>query len=198
MTEQSRLSNAPQSGALYDEWLVVLVKQGDRRAMERLHARWHSRLARAALRYTGDAELARDLVQECWVGIWKGISKLRDPSRFRSYAFAVLHRRGADYVRVAMRERASASGQNVEDTADQSAPAMQDETIALQQAFAALPPDQRLAAHLHFVEGLTLREIADVQKIATGTAKSRLFHARRKLKAALSETTPEPTKGDKV
>ncbi|MEM6475289.1 MAG: RNA polymerase sigma factor [Pseudomonadota bacterium] len=198
MTEQSRPPTAPPSGALYDEWLVVLVKQGDRRAMERLYTRWHSRLARAALRYTGDAELARDLVQDCWVGIFKGIGKLRDPARFRSYAFAVLHRRGADYVRGAMRERASASAQDVETAPDHATPAIQDETIALQQAFTALPPDQRLAAHLHFVEGLTLREIADVQQIATGTAKSRLFHARRKLKAALADTTPEPTTGDTV
>ena len=50
-----------------------------------------------------------------------------------------------------------------------------------------LPPDQRLAAHLQFVEGLTLSEIAEAQAIPTGTAKSRLFHARRKLKAALSD-----------
>ena len=46
---------------------------------------------------------------------------------------------------------------------------------------------QRFAAHLFFVEGLTLAEIAEVQSIPEGTAKSRLFHARRKLKAALTE-----------
>ncbi len=58
--------------------------------------------------------------------------------------------------------------------------------MSILQAFAALAPEQRLAAHLYFVEGLTLAEIADVQDIPTGTAKSRLFHARRKLKVALS------------
>lgn len=164
--------------------------------MEQLHKRWNARLARAALRYTGDQEGARDLAQECWIGIWKGIKRLRDPARFRSYAFAILHRRGADHIRGSMRDRAKNAPFSDHDAPEQAAPAMQAERIALQQAFAALPPDQRLAAHLHFVEGLTLREIAEVQDIAQGTAKSRLFHARRKLKEALSEPSLEPTEGE--
>ena len=56
--------------------------------------------------------------------------------------------------------------------------------------FAALPADQRLAAQLFFGEGLTLAEIAEVQAVPLGTAKTRLFHARRKLKAALSGDDP--------
>ena len=198
MKQSPRLDPALQSGIVFDELLVLLAQQGDGQALERLHVRWNGRLARAALRYTGDPELARDLVQECWIGIWKGIERLRDPARFRSYAFAVLHRRGADHVRGAIRDRSSSSPFTVEDMPEQSVPGDQTERIALQQAFAALSPDQRLAAHLHFVEGLTLREIASVQDIAEGTAKSRLFHARRKLKEALSEQLPEPTEGEPV
>ncbi|MDJ0641233.1 MAG: RNA polymerase sigma factor [Erythrobacter sp.] len=198
MTQSPHLDPVLKSGGAFDELLVLLSQQGDRRALERLHARWNGRLARAALRYTGDPELARDLVQECWIGIWKGIKRLRDPARFRSYAFAVLHRRGADHVRGAIRDRSTRAPFTVEEMPEQAVPARQAERIALQQAFAALSPDQRLAAHLHFVEGLTLREIASVQDIAEGTAKSRLFHARRKLKEALGEATPEPTEGETV
>lgn len=187
---------APNSGAIFDELLVMLVAQGDGRAMERLHARWNPRLARAALRYTGDAEIARDLVQECWIGIWKGITRLRDPARFRSYAFGVLHRKGADFLRDAIRERARDSGHALDDHCEPPAASQQGDSIALQQAFSALPPDQRFAAHLYFVEGMTLREIAEAAGIAEGTAKSRLFHARRKLKVALGESQPEPSQGD--
>ena len=179
-------STRPQSDALFDEWLVMTAQAGDRRAFERLHARWNARLARAALRYTGNPESARDLSQECWLAIWKGIGRLRDPKRFRAYAFGILHRRGADYIRAAITARAK-TGEPDPATEPREAP-RQDERSALNQAFAALPPDQRLAAHLHFVEGLTLPEIAEAQSIPTGTAKSRLFHARRKLKAALTDT----------
>lgn len=198
MTQSSRLDLALKPGIVFDELLVVLAQQGDRQALDRLHKRWNARLARAALRYTGDAELARDLVQESWIGIWKGIRGLRDPAKFRSYAFSILHRRGADHVRGAIRDRATSAPFASDERTDHVAPASQSDTVALQQAFAALPPDQRLAAHLHFVEGLTLREIAEVQGIAEGTAKSRLFHARRKLKASLSEPSPESIKGETV
>ena len=72
--------------------------------------------------------------------------------------------------------------------ASDQAPA--DDAVAIRHAFAALPTDQRFAAQLFFVEGLTLAEIAQVQGIPLGTAKTRLFHARRKLKAALSGDDP--------
>ena len=143
MTEDDR-PQAPRPGALFDELLVVMVLQGDRAALDRLHARWDKRLVRAAYRYTGDAELARDLAQECWIGIWKGIGRLRDPSRFRSFAFAILHRRGADHLRSAMKLRKNeAASENPPDGAEES---RQDEALAIAEAFATLPLDQRLAA----------------------------------------------------
>lgn len=191
MTKATPLK-APGSSDVLDELLVMMAQNGDRAAFARLHGRWHGRLARAAWRYTGSAEAARDLSQDCWLGIWKGLGGLRDPKRFRAYAFGVLHRRGCDYVRGAVKARA----QHAPDDGlpEGSEDPQQGESLALKQAFAALPPDQRLAAHLHFVEGLTLSEIAEAQSIPTGTAKSRLFHARRKLKAALTDTLEgEPT-----
>ncbi len=187
MTKQTRPA-PPKPGILFDELLVVMVQQGDLKALNRLHKRWNTRLIRAAYRYTGDRELACDLAQECWIGIWKGINGLRDPARFRSYAFAILHRRGATHLSKRIRER----DRTAQAESEEAQGATQGDALALRQAFASLPPDQRFAAHLHFAEGLTLNEIAAVQSIPMGTAKSRLFHARRKLKAALSE----PTEGD--
>lgn len=175
----------PDAGALFDEWLVLLAQRGDRGAAERLYRRWNPRLARAARRYGVGDEAALDLAQECWLAIFKGLRRLQEPSRFRSYAFAVLHRRGADHVRRALREREAMAERARQPVAEPQQDVVGDR-LALAQAFASLSPDQRLAAHLHFVEGLTLREIAAVQDIPEGTAKSRLFVARRKLKAALS------------
>ncbi|MFU7527776.1 RNA polymerase sigma factor [Qipengyuania sp. ASV99] len=183
MMEKSPPSNPQTASDLFDEMLVVMAQRGDRLALERLYRRWNARLTRTARRYCGQDCTAQDLAQECWLAILKGLGGLRDPKRFRSYAFAVLHRRGADHLRKVMRERGSAG-----DPGEESTMPPQSESAAIAQAFASLPPDQRLAAHLYFIEGLTLGEIAAVQSIPEGTAKSRLFHARRKLKAALSDT----------
>ncbi|WFL77944.1 RNA polymerase sigma factor [Altererythrobacter arenosus] len=171
----------PGSGPLYDELLVLLVRNGDRAAAERLYKRWHPRLARTAWRYSGDAGLAEQLAQDCWVAVWQGIARLKDPAKFAPWVFGILQRKGADQIRLRQRERGTAL-EEVPSIAPR-----QEDALALREAFATLPPEQRLAAHLHFVEGLTLREIAEVQEVAEGTAKTRLFHARRKLKAALSD-----------
>lgn len=184
MTKSAHLRDPPEAAKLFDEMLVVLAQAGDERALERLFRRWNPKLARAARRYCGNEEAALDLAQDCWIGIVKRLNALRDPAGFRSFAFAVLHRRGADYLRKTYREREVMAGQS-QDAAQHSAPS---DGIAITQAFAALPADQRLAAHLFFVEGLTLAEIAQVQSIPEGTAKSRLFHARQKLKAVLTDT----------
>lgn len=121
-------------------------------------------------------------VQEAWLSILRGVKSLRDPSRFAPWAFGILRRRCADHIRRAQADRAHAG----EAMQEPSLAAAADEALAIRQAFAALPHDQRLAAQLFFVEGLTLAEIAEVQDVPVGTAKTRLFHARRKLKAALT------------
>lgn len=174
---------APDSARLYEEWLVTMAMSGDRDAAARLAARYQPRLLRTARRLLGDGEQAASAVQEAWLAIVPGIRRLRHPARFAPFAFSVLRRRCVDTIRAAQRGRA------VFDTSaevEPAAAAAQDEALAIRQAFALLPPDQRLAAHLFFVEGLTLAEIALVQDVPEGTAKSRLFYARQQLKAALT------------
>ena len=169
------------AGAAYDELLVTLAIAGDRRAAERLARRWHPRLLRTARRLVG-ADLAPGAVQECWVSILRGLGRLRDPARFAPWAFGILRRRCADAIRRHSAERAGGEP----DQAPAQPADLPDEAMAIARAMADLPPDQRLAAQLFFIEGLTLAEIAEVQQVPEGTAKSRLFHARRRLKAALS------------
>lgn len=176
-------SRAPATAeARFDELLVTLALGGDRRAGERLAARWHPRLLRTARRLTGEVELAGPCTQDAMLAIWRGLPGLRDPARFGPWAFRILRRKCADAVNRRSAERARDGGE----LADVPAAASAVEAVAIRQAFTALGPDHRLAAHLFFVEGLTLAEIAEVQDVPLGTAKSRLFHARRQLKAALS------------
>lgn len=183
---QKKANRRPNSDMLFDELLVTLAQGGDRRAAERLFRRWNPRLVRAARRYAGDAGLAEQLAQECWLGIWRGLPRLRDPASFPAWAFGIMRRRGAGSVMQAIARREENS---LEEVVKKPHPPAQEDRAALNQAFASLPPDQRLAAHLHFVEGFTLRDIAQVQDVPEGTAKTRLFHARRKLKAALTASS---------
>ncbi|QLC26675.1 sigma-70 family RNA polymerase sigma factor [Parasphingopyxis algicola] len=174
-----------RSGRVYDELLVLHVQNGDRRALERLASRWHPRLLRSARRFTGDDELAREAVQECWLGIVAGINRLTDPTRFPSWAFTILRRRCADRINAHAAHRPR-SDELTEANGPTISPRGEDQA-ALRQAFASLPGDQRIAATLYFVERLKLDEIAVATGVPLGTVKSRIFTARKSLKAALGE-----------
>jgi RNA polymerase sigma-70 factor (ECF subfamily) len=167
-----------ETDRVYDELLVTLVKAGDRRAGERLAARWQPRLIRTARRLLRDDDAALDAVQEAWIGIFRGAARLDDPARFPAWAFGILHRKCADRIRRARRDRGTPAKESAVEGAE--------DRLAIDQAMAALGIEHRAAAALYFGEGLTLAEVAAATGVPLGTAKSRIFHARRQLAAALS------------
>lgn len=174
-----------ETDRVYDQLLLTRIQTGDRLAGDRLVARWHPRLMRTAHRLLGDREQARSAVQDTWNGICRGWIRLRDPSRFPAWAYTILHHKCADRIRHSKRQRA-----NVEDLpvdTELSVPAGTEDQVSIDQAFEKLSHDHRIAAVLYFGEGLTLREIAKVTGTPIGTTKSRLFHARRQLKQALTD-----------
>lgn len=178
---------------IYDELLLTRIQAGDRRAGERLAARWYPRLMRTAFRLLRDEEQARVAVQEAWSGICKGWRRLRNPSRFPAWAYTILHRKCADQIGRNQKHR-SLHAVAAEDAELSVAPRGEDK-VTIDQAFDSLSDDHRTAALLYFGEGLTIKEIAEVTGTAIGTAKSRLFHARRQLKAALDDERNEGETG---
>jgi RNA polymerase sigma-70 factor (ECF subfamily) len=84
-------------------------------------------------------------------------------------------------LRTARRARHS----GLDETAEPASPARSEMRYALDQAFERLSPDHRIAAILYFSEGLTLSEVAAATGVPVGTAKSRIFHARKHLKSTL-------------
>jgi RNA polymerase sigma-70 factor (ECF subfamily) len=172
-------------GDVVDDLLVLASQAGDASAFERLAARWHPRLVRHARRLTGDADAASDVVQDAWIAVARGLPRLRDPSRFGAWALRIAGRRAADWIgrRVQARTRMAAA-----DAAPKAAaldtPA--DDRIALiRAAFRALAAPDRLLVTLYYVDGYSVAEAAVILGVPAGTVKSRLFHARERLRAEL-------------
>lgn len=169
---------------VFDEWLLMAAKSGDVGAGEKLAQRWHPRLLRTAQRLLQDRDRAEEATQEAWVGICRGWHGLSDPAKFPAWAFGILHRKCADRIRLAQRDRRWIDG--TAPMPDGEVPARAEDRSAIRQAFDTLDPVHRMTAVLFFGEGLTLAEIAAVTSVPVGTVKSRLFNARQKLKAVLS------------
>ena len=168
---------------VYDELLVTLARSGDRKAANRLAARWYPRLMRTALRLTGDRVEAEEAVQEAWAGICRGWPRLSDPAMFPGWAFGILRRKCADRIRTTVTRRGREAP--IDSAPEPSQPARGELQVEIDQALAALSDDHRLAAILFFGEGLSLTEIAAVTGVPVGTAKSRIFNARKHLKSSL-------------
>lgn len=171
-----------------DELLVLHILGGDQRALDRLGQRWQPRLLRVAYHMTGNTDLAEAAAQDAWLAICKSWLNLRDVSRFSPWAFGILRRKCQDGVRQKARGAARAA-MNESGRTDTGMFQTGETRIAIQQAFDALSPDHRETAVLYFIEELTLAEVAALVDVPMGTAKSRIFHARRQLKAHLKGET---------
>lgn len=180
----------------YDDYLAAAARAGDGPAFNALAQRWQGKLIRHAWRLTGDAEAARDIAQEAWAAIARGIKRLDDSAAFPAFAFRIVTRRAADHIRSRRKSRALEAAVAAEPVATLELSDASASRRALQTALAALPPDQRAAIALFYLEDLSVAEIAAALDVPAGTIKTRLMAARDKLKAAFGvekETIDEQT-----
>lgn len=174
---------------IQDELLVLQCQHGDAEALKTLIARWHPRLGRMAWRLTAEREAARDIVQEAWLAIVRGLRRLDDPARFRSWAYRIVRNKCADWTRRRVVQRNAA--QEMQDAAINAGAESATETdpagdvARLRNALAELPNEQRAILSLHYLDGMSIAEIAAALDVPKGTVKSRLYHARNRLKQTL-------------
>lgn len=168
-----------------DEYLVASARAGGRGGFEMLVKRWQPRLVAHAWRLLGgDREAVRDAVQEAWAEIVLGLHRLRDVRAFPAWAYRIVTRRCARQIGQAVRQRQLAADMVLDEQVvpDLGAGADRDR---LRRAIRALPTDQRAAVALFYLEDLSIAEVAVALDVPAGTVKTRLMHARRKLRAAL-------------
>ena len=176
---------AGRASRLLDEYLLVSARAGDRRAFEALAGRWQKKLLAHAWRLLRDGEAARDAVQEGWLEIVRGLPRLRDERAFPAWAYRIVSRRCARAVgRAARGRQLAAELDGVGEPAAQEGVSGRDHD-RLRAAIRALPEEQRAAIALFHFEELSVAEVAVALDVPAGTVKTRLMHARRKLRAAL-------------
>lgn len=176
---------ARSAARVLDEYLVLSAQAGDRKAFALLAERWHGRLAAHAWRLTGDRELALDAAQAAWVDIVRGLGRLHDARAFPAWAYRIVSRRCAGQIAAAMRRRelaAAAAGEPAPSGADPEAAV---DAGRVRATIARLPPDQRSALALFYLEEMSVAEVAVALDVPLGTVKTRLMHARRKLREAM-------------
>ena len=177
-----------QTARLLDEYLVTSARAGDEAALALLVRRWHPKLVAHAWRLTGDPEAARDAAQSGWIEIVRGLHRLQDDRAFPAWAYRIVSRRCARLIGGMARRRALAEALAREPDGAAAVPAEPSDPLEpgrLRAAIRALPPEQRSAIALFHFEEMSVAEVAVALDVPAGTVKTRLMHARRKLRAAL-------------
>jgi RNA polymerase sigma-70 factor (ECF subfamily) len=168
-----------------DRDLVEAARHGDREAYADLIRVRGDRLYALAQRILRDVDRAEDALQEALVIAWRDLAGLRDPDRFDAWLHRLVVRA---CLAEATRQRRRYSDLRV---LPMDVPTTSDEylTVAhrdqLERGFRRLPPEQRALLALRHFEGRDLTEIAEILGIPVGTARSRLHHALRAMRAAL-------------
>ncbi len=172
---------------IFDGLLVLQVKAGDKKALNRLVERYHLKLCHHAMFYSHDMATSQDIVQDSWNVILRKINSLSDPNSFGSWAFKIVTRKALDYANRAAYERDKLKVFRTYSPTAEEGKTKERNLNRLQEAIGTLPRDQQIVLRLFYTAEFSLDEISGILEIASGTVKSRLYHAREKLKTILNK-----------
>jgi RNA polymerase sigma-70 factor (ECF subfamily) len=169
---------ARREAALSLPLLVARAQLGDLRALDELLATVQEPLYRHICILLGDEHAAEDVLQETLLTISRKLGTLREPRWFRAWAFRIATRHGVRHARRARRQPDVVDPRDLADVpvADESVPFDPDILAELVDILPSVPPASQIVLRMHYLEGLTHVEIAEVLEISVGTVKSRLSY----------------------
>ena len=176
--------------------LLVSIASGDRDAMAELYAGYQPRLFRFVYRLTRSHATTEELINDIMLAIWRGARNFRGDSKPSTWIFGIAYRQALK--RLSRKKLSIAPYFDVDLLADNGDPSFEQEDW-VHRGLDALPPAQRLAVELVFYLGLSYEEVASVTDCPVNTVKTRMFHARRKLREQLqaSATAANPQGEDR-
>ena len=171
---------------LIDSKLVVKYQSGDAKALPLLVERWHKTFCQKAYWIIKDSDVAKDIAQDSWSSIIDKINHLKNPESFGGWALRIVYIKSIDWLNSSSRQRSKLEAYKQEqDIVDIEKTDTNSLNELLLISLKNLPEHQRVVIKLFYIEEHSLKEIGDILDISIGTVKSRLFHAREKLKQKL-------------
>ena len=173
--------------------LARLARSGDVRAFETLYRRHTAPMYAAALRITGDADLAADIVHDAWLRAAERADRFEGRSTFRTWIVGIVLNLVREHRRSERHEGTPSDETQAEWEATSEAGELEIagvDPIDLEAAIAALPTGFRQVLILHDIEGFTHDEIATMLSVAPGTSKSQLARARQRVREMLAHGVP--------
>ena len=162
--------------------LLRQVAAGDRTAFKELYLIYHRRLARFLMRMTSRHDLIEEVINDTLWTVWLKAGDFRGDSLVSTWIVGITYRRALK----ALRRHGTARPMLIEDVAvapDVQLEAENREWLGL--ALAELPLEQRMVMEFSYLMGHSCEEIAQIMQCPVNTVKTRMFHAREKLRRSL-------------
>jgi len=169
--------------------LLARIARGDRAAMQKLYFAYHRRLHRFLAR-TLPPDQVDEVINDTMFVVWRHAGDFRGDSRLSTWLLGIAYRIALKRLK---RDggRSMASYDQLETTdvglADDSGATQREQREWLDRALRTLPAVQRLAVELAYFMGHSCDEIAVMTSCPVNTVKTRLFHARERLRALLPQ-----------
>jgi len=176
----------------HDEWIAIRCRLGEPGAFTELVREMERPLLYYVAKLVASEDLALDILQEVWLVALRGIRRLEDPRSLRPWLYRITRSRAVDRIRsehsrgIAERARAESVPEEVGEEPSFDG----DDATALHRALDTISLKHREVLVLHFLDELSIAEIASVVCEPEGTVKSRIHYAKRALKEALARPTP--------
>jgi RNA polymerase sigma factor (sigma-70 family) len=172
-----------------DDELALLrrVAAKDRKAFEALYHLYYRRLFGYLLKITRRAELVEEVLNDVMLAIWKGAASFDGRSRPSTWIFGIAYHKALKALSRQPADRGDEleGPEPVDRDEPESLAARRELATVLGRALGALPPDQRAVVELTYYYGLAYQEISEIVGCPVNTVKTRMFHARRRLKELL-------------
>jgi RNA polymerase sigma factor (sigma-70 family) len=192
-TEAKPIAGRPLPDAADEIALIRQVAGGDTTAFETLFRRYYPRLRRFLERMTRRPQLVDEIVNDTMLVVWRKADTFNLRSKLSTWIIGIALRRSLKAL-----ERVDDAIDFDPDAAASPAESgpegnllRQELRTRLSQALMSLSPEQRTVIELTYYEGCTYREIAAMVGCPIDTVKTRMFHARRRLKSLLADRGEE-------
>ena len=183
MTEKSNRQHQVRSDDR-DRALVAGIAAQDRDAFSELYANYQPRLFKFVFRLIQTYDVAEELVNDVMLCVWRGADKYRGAAKVSTWIFGIAYRQ--TMRRVSKKSLSLVDDFDPDQISGADGPNIEQEDW-VRAAIDSLPSLQRAAVILVFYAGLTYAEAATIAECPVNTIKTRMFHARRRLKYVLEK-----------
>jgi RNA polymerase sigma-70 factor (ECF subfamily) len=176
-----------------DHRIIERAQEGDREAFALIVDVSFDRCYEVARRILGESHLAQDATQAAMLAIWRDLPKLRDADRFEAWSYRITVNACYAEARNARRWLPGVAFDERAVVTDEFGTVI--DRDQLERAFSRQKLEHRAVLVLRYYLDMPVEEIAATLDIPAGTAKSRIHHALKAMRAALEADDRPPTGG---